>query len=79
LAGFRSGKKEISWGKQGLPMEALLFFGFIEIVPHSLFVRIRIQMAAFVFFPTAAPADIIPAHYGLLLFGDFVPAEQTFQ
>jgi hypothetical protein len=60
-------------------METLLFFGFIEIVPHSLFMGIGIKMAAFVFLPAAAPADIVPAHFGLLFFRDFVSTEQTFQ
>jgi len=60
-------------------MEALFFFGFVEVVPHSLFMGIGIKMASFVFFPAAAPAEIVPAHFGLLLFLDFVSTEQTFQ
>jgi|WetSurMetagenome_2_1015567.scaffolds.fasta_scaffold1602535_1 hypothetical protein len=66
-------------GEQEFSTEVLFFLGFIEIVPHPLFMGIGIKMTAFVFLSAAAPADIVPAHFGLFIFGDFVPTEQTLQ
>jgi hypothetical protein len=66
-------------GEQEFSIEFLFFLGFVEIVPHSLFMGIGIKMTAFVFLSAAAPADIVSAHFGLFFFGYFVPTEQTFQ
>jgi len=36
---------------------------------------IRIKMATLVFLAAAAPADIVPSHFGLFGIGGFAPAE----
>jgi len=55
-----------------------LFLGSFQIVLHPLLVGVGIEMAALVFFPAAAPADIVPAQFGFLGFGFFV-IKQAFQ
>jgi hypothetical protein len=66
-------------GEQKLSTEVLFLLGFVEIVPHPLFMGIGIKMTAFVFLSAAAPANVVPAHFGLCFFGDFGTAKQTFQ
>lgn len=62
-------------GEIGPSWKALFFFCFIAVRSHSLLMSIRIKMATLVFLAAAAPADIIPAHFGLFRIRYFASAE----
>ena len=65
----------MQFGEIGPSWKALFLFGFIAVGSHSLLMGIRIKMATLVFLAAAAPADIVPSHFGLLGIGGFAPAE----
>jgi hypothetical protein len=59
--------------------KALFLLGFIAVGFHSLFVGVRVEVAAFVFLAAAAPAEIVSPHFGLVRLRNLASGEQSFE
>jgi hypothetical protein len=72
-------KEKWTPAKIGPCVKALFFFGFIAVGSHPLLMGIRIKMATLVFFAAAAPADIVPSHFGFFRIRNLAAAEYALE